>query len=198
MPAEGEALNKNEEENYTSLKDLIKNLRLRIFPLSIFALIIALLLGLFTPIDRDQARYLVEKVYETYISELNAREKFSEKVFFIFMHNSQVSIMMLLPVMGFAFTLFSMYWSGVTMHAFIIVQPNISRISMIIQLFSVPSTWLELIAYSIAFTESLYSTIMLAKKKNYTIVNLILTLLIVESMLLFSACIETLYIMKKV
>jgi len=167
-------------------------LRFKLMPITFTIFIVAFMAGLYSPLGRDDAVVLAQGL-DKYMNDIRNIPTFSGKTYYIFMHNAQICILMFFPIAGFFISLYSAYFSGLTLNSMHLVK-NIGRLVLLRHMFSAPSTWLEILSYSMVTAESLFTGIGMILRKKTDFLYSFLFLILSESILLLSATIEVYYI----
>ena len=164
--------------------------RARLYPLNLAMLVAAILLGALTPAPHD----LLEETYTKYkelIASLGLEESpFDVAVYRVFVHNLYAASTMYVPILGIGFALYAAYVTGLAVQALAVMEAKSLWVIMA-SLLLVPSTWIEVLAYSIAVTESMFlgRAIMKRGRRGEFTISLAM-LILVASLLLLSASIE--------
>lgn len=112
----------------------------------------------------------------------------------IFTNNFPLSLVMFVPFLGPLFSIFVMYNTGLVINAeSITARPPLPGILVLLLLFVFPHTWMEFVAYSIAFSESIWlSRRIIQRKFKSELPNTLQFILIVLLILLAAAFVEIL------
>ena len=180
----------NEEKE--KKKVLSNSLRLKLMPITFMIFIVTFIAGLYSPLSRDDAIALAQGLNK-YMDDIRNIPTFSGKTYYIFIHNAQICILMFFPIAGFFISLYSAYFSGLTLNSMHLLR-NIGRLILLRQMFLAPSTWLEIFSYSMVMAESLFTGIGMILRKRTDFLYSFLILILSESILLLSATIEVYYI----
>jgi len=130
----------------------------------VFLILFILQLALFyifvsLPISNDEASSLASS-YSSLNETIQTQSSLFSKAMYIYTHNLFVAFGEILPFFGVIFFGYSTYVTSRTLEALAIVQPalvgNLSPQLIVTALLLFPHSWLELPAYALALTESLY------------------------------------------
>jgi hypothetical protein len=113
--------------------------------------IVVLFAGTLMPLSTEEANLLSDQLDQTLIDN----DDFGSLTLAIFVNNCRLCLIMFIPVFGIAFGLFSMFSTGVAIKALSIVQ-GISPSFMFLALMMGPILWIEVAAYSLGMSESVW------------------------------------------
>ncbi len=109
----------------------------------------------------------------------------------IFAHNLALSIMMMIPVVGFGFSIISSSTTGLAVSAISTIN-NLDSLSVAARLLSTPAGMLEFLAYGLASAQGLAGLFAIIEKRvNRELKEYLTTLIIVSGLLLAAALVET-------
>jgi len=134
------------------------------------------------PVESDLAKSIVESL----------KESMSLSPSDIFIHNLLLSLVMMIPVFGFIFSLFSSSLSGMAVSAFSTVFGS-NPLRVAISLISTPEGILEFIAYGLASAQGLAGFFAIVEKrfrnelKEYLLTTIMLIVILFIAALLESA-----------
>ncbi len=168
--------------------------RIRLVLIMYIAMIIALILGLFTPLPSTYANYLAELYENVIIKEFVARKSFLSKASFILLNNVRIMILAIVPFIGPVFIIYSSYNAGLILNALLITgRYKVTRIQLLLSMLSLPHTWIEFLAFSLVAAESLFVSIGMLKhsKLKDEFFYMMLIVMLSLGLLIVSAIIET-------
>jgi len=155
----------------------------------IFVLIFTVLIGAIGsafPLNVEQVSEKL-KEYEEFIPD-----DIDGKI--IFLNNYRISLIMLLPVLGFVIGLYIIFQTGMIFGA-VGASAGFSGILLYVSVALTPFFWLEFIAYAASMTESIYIIRGLVKRKFKIEFTRVLAIIIINFVLLgIGALIEILFI----
>ena len=155
----------------------------RILTIAAFFLlsIIITVAGTLTPLGFEEANEIAQEFEEM-------QEKISVQL--IFGNNFMICLVMFVPVVGLFFGCYVLYSTGVVIAAESITQ-GAPPLLVFLFLFAFPFTWLEFLAYSVAFSASTWLTWRIIQHKGRKeIVNTCIFISICAVILLLAAIIE--------
>gem|GEM_PF-1560731 len=153
-----------------------------LFPITVFLFSTVFLISSTIPLEKSFA----EEIY----SSVSTSMSFTGPID-IFAHNLSISIIMMIPIIGFGFSIVSSSTTGVAVSA-ISTLKNLDSLSLAVRLLSTPSGILEFLAYGLASAQGLSGLFAVIEKRvSRELKGYLTTLLIVGSLLLTSAFIET-------
>lgn len=153
-----------------------------LFPVTVFVFSIVFLLSSVIPLEKSFA----EKIYASVSEGMNFTGPFD-----IFMHNFAISIVMMIPAIGFGFSIIVSSTTGIAVSAISILK-NLNSLSLALLLISTPSGILEFLAYGLASAQGLASLFaVLEKRFSRELRGYLITLLMVGGLLLVAAFLET-------
>ena len=155
----------------------------RILTIATFFLlsIIITVAGTLTPLSLEEANEIEQQLEEM-------RESINVQL--IFGNNFMICLAMFIPIAGPIFGCYVLYNTGVVIAAESITQ-GLSPLIVFVFLFVFPFTWLEFLAYSVAFAESVWLTWRIIRRKGKKeIVDACILISICAVMLLAAAIIE--------
>ncbi|MGQ9479080.1 MAG: stage II sporulation protein M [Thermoproteota archaeon] len=163
---------------------LILQTKWGLFPITILVLSLVFILSSTIPMERS----LAEKIYSEYVSSVESINL--ENPFEIFLNNFSISVLMMIPLVGFGFSIFASYVNGMTISAISLVE-NLNPLLISLWLVSRPFGILEFLAYGLASAQSLSSMFAIARKRvRKELKSYVSTILIVACLLLAAAFIE--------
>lgn len=183
------------EEHRQKMLSYIKSQRVKMLALVYVTLLVSLITGLFVPIPMDYAEYLVEVYKRTMMEEYMAKKGFMNKTFFIVSHNLRVLILASAPIVGPILMYYSAFSAGMILNALVLTsRGKLSHFQVLFSSLSMPHTWIELLAFSLATSECIIVTLQLLRKGSLKdeIFYMIVILIVSASLLLLSATLETL------
>ena len=155
----------------------------------IFVLIFTVLIGLIGsafPLNGEQISEILEEANELIPDDIDVRK--------IFFNNYRISLIMLLPVLGFVFGLLVIFQTGMVFGA-VGTSIGFSGILLYGLTALTPFFWLEFIAYAASMTESIYIIRGLIERKFKIELTRVLAIIIINFVLLgLGALIEILFI----
>lgn len=153
-----------------------------LFPITVFLFSAVFLLSSTIPLEKSFA----EEIYASVMESISFTGPLD-----IFMHNLALSIIMMIPVVGFGFSMISSSTTGVAISA-VSTLKNLNSLSLAIRLLSTPSGILEFLAYGFASAQGLAGLFAIVEKRvSRELRGYLSTLLVVGSLLLAAAFIET-------
>ncbi|MGB9718486.1 MAG: hypothetical protein ACPL4E_08620 [Thermoproteota archaeon] len=153
-----------------------------LFPITVFLFSTVFLLSSVIPLDKS----LAEEIYASVSGSISFTGPLD-----IFAHNLALSIIMMIPVAGFGFSIISSSTTGVAVSAISTLR-SLNSLSLAIRLLSTPSGILEFLAYGLASAQGLAGLFAIIEKRvNRELRGYLTTLLIVGSLLLAAAFVET-------
>lgn len=155
----------------------------RILTIATFFLlsIIITVAGTLTPLSLEEANEIEQQLEEM-------RESINVQL--IFGNNFMICLATFIPIAGPIFGCYVLYNTGVVIAAESITQ-GLSPLIVLVFLFVFPFTWLEFLAYSVAFAESVWLTWRIIRRKGKKeIVDACILISICAVMLLAAAIIE--------
>ncbi|MEM3660157.1 MAG: hypothetical protein QXU11_07060 [Thermoproteota archaeon] len=153
-----------------------------LFPITVFLFSIIFLISSTIRLDRSFAEKIYASVSETmkFMGPLD-----------IFVHNLALSIVMMIPVVGFGFSIISSSTTGVAVSAISTIN-NLDSLSVAARLLATPAGILEFLAYGLASAQGLAGLFAILEKRfNRELKGYLTTLIIVSSLLLAAAFVET-------
>lgn len=146
-----------------------------------FLSIIITVVGVLTPLGPEEASE-IKKELEELRGNINVQ--------LIFGNNFMLCLVMFVPIAGPIFGLYVLYSTGVVIAAASIAE-GLPSLIVFLFLFAFPFTWLEFLAYSIAFAQSVWLTWRIIRHKSKReLVNTCIFISICAVMLLIAAIIE--------
>lgn len=116
---------------------------------------ISFAVGAETTVSEEEARLFLEQ-FEALVENINAVG--------IFLHNLTIALPMFIPGFGIAWGFFASWQTGVAFSAFKTINPTLIQIPSLSILYMTPFGLMELAAYSIAMSRSLFLVQKLIKK----------------------------------
>lgn len=153
-----------------------------LFPITVLVFSTVFLFSSTVPLERSFAEKVYASVFETmsFTGPLD-----------IFAHNLALSIIMMIPAVGFGFSIMASSTTGVAVSAVSILR-NLNPLSLAIRLLSTPSGIFEFLAYGLASAQSLAGLFAIVEKRvKKELRGYATTLLIDSSLLLAAAFVET-------
>lgn len=128
---------------------LLKNMRLirsTLFFISLGIFILGLFVGSQTPFSKEEAKIIVEELEEKLATNTSA----------LFIAQSNISLCMLsfIPIFGTSFMAYVSYNTGLLLSAFATTK-SITAIDLFLSTLVLPTTCMELVAYSLASTQGI-------------------------------------------
>lgn len=164
----------------------MKTVRIVIFLLFMGIFLIGLLIGSQAFITADQAQFLVNSVTGSVASGSIPLD--------IFLNNMFICLIFFLPGLGALFLVFVSYNTGVVLSATAIIS-GMPSLELFLTLLLVPSTWLEIMAYSLAANEGTLLILSILKKHfKRELRTLAKTVLICAALLTVGAIVESILI----
>lgn len=163
----------------------------------IIAIVVAFLLsiamaasGVLTPLSQGEAHDLSRSLEETQVSLENMT--LLPGSLFIFRNNFLIDLIMFVPFAGPFFGMYVMHNTGLVIAAESIMAPTQPPpLLVLLLLFIFPFTWMEFLAYSIAFSESIWLAWRLIQRKGKTeLVNALILILTCLAILMAAAFVE--------
>ncbi|MEM3465051.1 MAG: hypothetical protein QW506_00635 [Thermoproteota archaeon] len=152
-----------------------------LFPITVFLFSTVFLISSSIPLEKSFA----EEIY----TSVSGSMRFTGPLD-IFVHNIALSIVMMIPVVGFGFSIVSSSTTGVAVSAISTIK-NLNPLSVAVQLLSTPAGILEFLAYGLASAQGLAGLFaMLEKRFNRELKGYLTTLIIVSGLLLAAAFVE--------
>ncbi|MCX8183842.1 MAG: stage II sporulation protein M [Crenarchaeota archaeon] len=153
-----------------------------LFPITVFLFSAVFLISSVIPLEKSFA----EEIYASVSRSMSFTGPLD-----IFTHNLALSIIMMVPVVGFGFSIISSSTTGIAVSAISTVK-NLNSLSVAAQLLSTPAGILEFLAYGLASAQGLAGLFALIEKRiKRELKGYLTTLLIVSSLLLAAAFLET-------
>lgn len=146
--------------------------------------------GVLTPMSAQDAQSRNNDLEQTQQDVQNM--PLASGALYIFRNNFVISLLTFIPFAGPFFGAFVMYNTGLIIGAqTTVTSPNVSPVLVLFFLFLFPFTWMEFIAYSAAFSESIWLAWSIIKRKpRNELVNALIVLLFCLGILLAAAFIE--------
>lgn len=156
-----------------------------LFPITILVFSLIFLLSSTIPLERSSA----EEIYELAKESMGFSSPLE-----IFTHNISISIIMMMPALGFLFSIVSSSTTGVVVSA-VSSLTNLNSLSLAVRLISSPPGILEFLAYGLASAQSLAGLFAMVEKRLKTeLKGYLTTLIITIGLLLAAAFLETVLI----
>jgi len=153
-----------------------------LFPITVLVFSAVFLFSSTAPLEKSFAEELYASVFES-ISFTGPLD--------VFAHNLALSIIMMIPVVGFGFSIITSSTTGVAVSAVSTLR-NLNPLSLAIGLLSTPSGILEFLAYGLASAQGLAGLFaMVEKRVKKELRGYVTTILIVGGLLLAAAFVET-------
>ncbi|MCS7138763.1 MAG: stage II sporulation protein M [Crenarchaeota archaeon] len=173
----------NQDSEYGSYdgKDALPPLHKKweLFPITILVLSLTFVFSSMIPVEKG----LAEEITESLKGYLNV------SILDIFMNNLVLSIIMMIPIFGFIFSIFSSSLNGMVVSAFSIATGS-NPLRIVISILSSPEGVLEILAFGLASAQSLAGFFAIIGKrfrkelKGYlTTVGIVLILLVIAALL---------------
>jgi hypothetical protein len=163
----------------------------------IIAIVVAFLLsiamtasGVLTPLSQGDAQDLNRNLEETQVSLENMT--LLSGSLFIFRNNFLIDLILFTPFAGPFFGMYVMHNTGLAIAAESIMAPTQPPpLLVLLLLFIFPFTWMEYLAYSIAFSESIWLAWRLIQRKGKTeLINALILILVCLAILMAAAFVE--------
>lgn len=146
-----------------------------------------LILGSQTPLSADDAEFIRSQVEQIIISGPTALA--------IAQNNIAICLIFFIPVFGVLFMVFVSYSTGLVISAYSLLSTSVTRLEILQATFLVPSTWLEVIAYSLAASEgTLFLLGVLTRRFKEEGKTLLKTILVCVALLIVGAVIESILV----
>ncbi|MEM2929663.1 MAG: hypothetical protein QW797_02240 [Thermoproteota archaeon] len=156
-----------------------------LFPITVFVFSTVFLFSSTVPLEKS----LAEEIYASAFGSMSFNGPLD-----IFAYNLALSLLMMIPVIGFGFSIISSSTTGVAVSAFSILR-NLNPLSLAIGLLSTPSGMLEFLAYGLASAQGLAGLFAIVEKRvKNELRGYVTTILIVGSLLLAAAFAETVFL----
>ncbi len=153
-----------------------------LFPITVFLFSTVFLISSSIPLEKSFA----EEIYTAVSGSMSFKGLLD-----VFAHNLALSIVMMIPVVGFGFSIVSSSTTGVAVSAISTIN-NLDSLSVAVRLLSTPAGILEFLAYGLASAQGLAGLFAVVEKRfNRELKGYLSTLLIVGSLLLAAALVET-------
>jgi len=151
--------------------------------------------GVLTPLSQNEAQDLSHDLEQTQV-DLENTTLLSGSLF-IFRNNFIITMIMFVPLAGPFFSVYVMHNTGVVIAAeSVAASTHPSPLLVLLLLFLFPFAWLEFLAYSLAFSESIWLMWRLIKRRGAEeLVNALIMLLACLGILLAAAIIEMAFIL---
>ncbi|RLE76807.1 MAG: hypothetical protein DRJ56_03565 [Thermoprotei archaeon] len=183
------------EERGSRVIGYIKSQRLRLIALVYATLLASLAIGVFVPLPLSYAEYLADLYNRTIAREYLALRGFANKTLFILFNNMKVLILSSVPVMGPIFMYYTALSAGMVLNALAATSSGrVTHLQVLVTSLTAPSTWLELLAFSIVTSESILLSVQILKKGSLKdeAFYMAAALIVSSALLLISASVEAL------
>ncbi|MDH7477637.1 MAG: stage II sporulation protein M [Candidatus Bathyarchaeota archaeon] len=175
-------------EFWKSAPPLVRRI-ITIIIIFIFAVIVTTV-GTWTPIKEQEAKEIGNELDQT----LESLKTNNLVLQYIFGNNFMLTLIMFVPIIGFAFGAYVLYNTGAVIAA-IAISNQVPPALYLIALFLTPIAWLEFIAYSTAMAESIWLTYRLWRRRGkHELINACKFISVCAVILLVAALIETIMI----
>lgn len=173
------------EAGYEGQEVKVRSLSLRtkwgLFPITVLVFSLTFIVSSIIPIEKGLAEEIVTSLRE-YSSNLS--------IINIFLNNLLLSLIMMIPVFGFIFSIFSSSFTGTAISAISIVTGSHS-LSITIKLLSSPEAILEILAFGLASAQSLAGFFAIVEKRfRKGLKEYLTTIIIVVGLLVAAALLE--------
>ncbi len=125
-----------------------------LFPITVFVFSLVFIISSMIPVERDLAENIVRSL----------EESISSNPLDIFIHNFTLSLVMIIPIIGFVFSIFSSSLSGMAISAFSIMK-NSNPLLLAVSSISSPEGIFEIIAYGLASAQGLAGFFAMVEKR---------------------------------
>jgi uncharacterized membrane protein SpoIIM required for sporulation len=150
-----------------------------LFPITTLVLSLAFLLSSIIPVEKDVAEEMIASLESVNFNQLD-----------IFISNLILSVVMMIPALGFVFSLLSSSLEGMVVSAFSILN-NSNPLSIAVSFISTPEGMLEFLAYGLASAQGLAGFFAIVEKRfRRELKEYLTTLLIVIGLLIAAALLE--------
>ena len=183
------------EERGSRVVGYIKSQRLRLIALVYVTLLASLAVGVFVPLPLGYAEYLADLYSRTIAREYLALKGFVNKTLFILFNNMKVLILSSVPVMGPIFMYYTALSAGMVLNALATTSSGrVTHLQVLVTSLTAPSTWLELLAFSIVTSESILLSVQMLRKGSLRdeAFYMAVALIVSSALLLISASVEAL------
>ncbi len=183
------------EERGSRVVGYIKSQRLRLIALVYVTLLASLAVGVFVPLPLGYAEYLADLYNRTIAREYLALRGFVNKTLFILFNNMKVLILSSVPVMGPVFMYYTALSAGMVLNALATTSSGrVTHLQVLVASLTAPSTWLELLAFSIVTSESILLSVQMLRKGSLRdeAFYMAVALIVSSALLLISASVEAL------
>jgi uncharacterized membrane protein SpoIIM required for sporulation len=151
-----------------------------LFPITVLVFSLVFIISSTIPVERDLAENIVESLEESV--NFNSLD--------IFIHNFTLSLVMMIPIIGFVFSVFSSSLSGMAVSAFSIVK-NLNSLLLAVSLISSPEGMFEILAYGLASAQGLAGFFAMVEKRfRKELKEYLATIIMVIGFLLVAAFLE--------
>ncbi len=186
-------MSKRQENNKKKEKSLLieKQFEIRLIFIIVFFFLLTVLLYLGTSqkVSPEEAKTIVEQA-KNLIKNIVKPDDFEATAQNIFLHNAYITVLANAPFLGMPLIMYSAYQTGLTAKMIIVASGNYTG-NLFYEIFFKPHAILELIVYSIAASESLFTTLLFLKKEEYSILTTIVIIILELSLLFFASLIES-------
>lgn len=153
-----------------------------LFPIMVFLFSTVFLISSSIPLEKSFA----EEIYTAVSGSMSFKGLLD-----VLAHNLALSIVMMIPVVGFGFSIVSSSTTGIAVSAISTIN-NLDSLSVAVRLLSTPAGILEFLAYGLASAQGLAGLFAMVEKRfNRELKGYLSTILIVGSLLLAAALVET-------
>jgi hypothetical protein len=163
-------------------------LRAKNYPVMLALLLATIIAGasLPAPIDVLRERY---SQYRSAIESFTSNKPFDEVVYQVFSYNAYTLLALSAPLLGPLFAAYVAFSTGLTIRAVAYMEAKSVPI-LLLSFLTTPSTWLYLLAYAIALTESAWLSFTLLQRRPLTLETTLALLTLAAALLLLSATLE--------
>ncbi|MEM1547428.1 MAG: stage II sporulation protein M [Thermoproteota archaeon] len=151
-----------------------------LFPITVLVFSLVFIISSTIPMEKDLAEDIVRSL----------KESVSFNPLDIFIHNFTLSLVMMIPIIGFVFSIFSSSLSGMAVSAFSIMS-NSNPLPLAVSLVSSPEGIFEILAYGLASAQGLAGFFAIVEKRfRKELKEYLVTIIIVIGFLLAAAFLE--------
>lgn len=127
--------------------------------------------------------------YRSAMEDLASNKPFDELVYRIFSYNAYTLLALSTPLLGPLFAAYAAFSMGLTIRAVAYMEAR-TVTDLVLSFLTAPSTWLYLLAYAIALTESAWLSAALLQKRPLALETTLALLALATALLLLSATLE--------
>lgn len=184
-----ETREKNNKRGKSLLAEKQFELRL-LFTIVFFIILTGLLyIGTSQNVSPEEAKNMVEEI-KNLIKGIVKPGDFEATAQNIFLHNAYITVLANAPFLGMPLIMYSAYQTGLTAKMIIVASGEYTG-NLFYEIFFKPHAVLELIVYSIAASESLYTTLIFLRKEEYSLLVTVGIIIFELSLLFLASLMET-------